>query len=110
MGITSEHFILAGKDFVCALNFDGFNNTSWKFRDTFINCLKVIGGIPGAENILIGTQDGRVLVLKIGNRFAVEAVRHILPVVSVDINANRNLIFVIDSVGKLSVYDYLSTN
>lgn len=109
IALCSEHFILVGKDYVCALSFEGQCTTSWKFKDTFINCCKVVGGVPGQENILIGTHDGRVLVLRIGNRFAIEAVRHMLPINDVAINVTRNMIAIIDSVNKLYVYDYLSS-
>lgn len=51
-----------------------------------------------------------MLLLKIGNRFPIEAVRHTLPIKAVDINNDRNLIAVIDSSEKLSVYDYFTGN
>ncbi|CAL5998627.1 Intraflagellar_transport protein 122 [Hexamita inflata] len=108
--VASEHFIICGHDYVTALTFEGTHTTSWRFKDTIINCCKVIGGITGQENIIIGTQDGRALLLKIGNRFPIEAVKHHVPIVNVDVNAHRNLIAIVDSNDKMYVFDYFSGN
>ena len=78
---------MVGNDYIAALGFDGACGTNWKFKNTSLNTVKVIGGVPGEENILVGTSDGRVLVLKIGNRFPVEAVKHDFSIVDVDISS-----------------------
>ncbi|KAH0574171.1 Intraflagellar transport protein 122 [Spironucleus salmonicida] len=109
LALASNHFLIAGNDYVTAFDFNGVATTSWKFKNCQINNLKIIGGIQGQENLILSTQDGRVLLLKIGNRFPVEAIKHNFAIINCDISANRDLIAILDSQRTLSVFDYFST-
>lgn len=55
MGVCTEHFILGGRDFVAAFDLEGQCITSWRFKDTQINCMRMIGGAPGSESVVLGT-------------------------------------------------------
>lgn len=51
-----------------------------------------------------------MLALRIGSRFAVEAVRHVLPIVSVDVSADRSVVAVIDTTSRLSAFDFFAAS
>lgn len=108
MMLASESFILCRDKRIIAYNFSGKVTDKWEFRRTFITFVKLFGGPPKQEGIVVGCADGKVLLLKLGNRFPIEAISHESAISSVDISGDRRFISVIDSRNYLSIYSYFN--
>ena len=70
--------------------------------------IKVVGGLPGREGLLVGLKGGGVLQVFVDNPFPVTLVQHGGPVRCLDLSADRGRLAVVDDHQLLSVYDLAS--
>lgn len=106
LGVCSKHFVLCNSSFISVFNFAGRRTDRWAFRQSAISYVKTIGGVAGQESLLAGCEDGKVIIVRIGSRFPIEAISHNARIVSLDMPPNRQYISVVDDTNTLSIYDY----
>ena len=87
------------------LNFSGVVEREW-ILDSDIIYAKVIGGSPKKEGILIGVKDGSIFKVFIDNAFPILLIKQ--SVKSVDINANREKLAVINEFNNMFIYDSIT--
>ena len=70
-----------------------------------VRYIKVVGGMPGKEGILVGLKSGHVFQIFVDSSFPVQLVKLSNPVRYVDLSMNRLKLAVIDDNLTLSVYN-----
>jgi intraflagellar transport protein 122 len=70
-----------------------------------VRYMKVIGGMPGKESLLVGLKSGHVFQLFVDNAFPVQLIKQGNVIKHVDISANRQKLAVIDDNLTLFVYN-----
>jgi intraflagellar transport protein 122 len=73
--------------------------------DSPIRYLKLIGGPPDHETILIGLKNGGVFQLFVNNPFPIAIAKQTSMITCVDMNVNRTKIAIIDETSTLYVYN-----
>ena len=72
--VTSQHVTLCMEKRLQLLSLDGDTEREWVF-DAVIRYIKVVGGPPGGEALLVGLRNGAVMQVFVGNPFPLELVR-----------------------------------
>jgi intraflagellar transport protein 122 len=106
--VCSRNVILCQDRRLQCLAFDGTREREW-VMDAPIKYIKVVGGPPGCEGLLVGLKNGQVLSIFVNNAFPVELIRQGTPVRCLDINSKRNKIAVVDENNTCNVYDLTTT-
>ncbi|CAD6191210.1 unnamed protein product [Caenorhabditis auriculariae] len=102
--VTALHIILCRDEHLLCYDHRGLKQREWML-DSQIRYIKVIGGAPGRETIVVGLKDGQVYKLFIDNPFAIEVLKLTVPIRCVDLNADRTLVATVDDTSLCSVYD-----
>jgi intraflagellar transport protein 122 len=101
--ITSNNLIFCQDKRIECLNSNGEKLREW-LMEYIISFIKVIGGPPSKEAILVGLKSGHVFELFIDSAFPVLLIKHTSPVLSLDISKQRKKLAVIDNNNTLFVY------
>ncbi len=67
--------------------------------------MKVIGGSPGREGIILSLNSGSIMKVFVDNAFPVQIVKQTTPVVQVDMSSDREKLAVIDQYNNLFVFN-----
>ncbi|KAF1778090.1 Tubby C-terminal-like domain [Phytophthora cactorum] len=102
--VTSLHFILCQKQKLQQYDFTGRKEREWVL-ESLIRYIKVTGGAPGREGLLVGLKDGSVWQIFINNPFPIPLIQQSSPISCLDISANREKLAVVDDSHKCLVYD-----
>ena len=102
--VTSHHFLLCLDKKLQVFTFHGVKEREWNL-DSVIRYLKVVGGPPRREGILVGLKNGHVLKIFINNAFPVELIRHPVGIRCLDLSASRQKLSLVDENSKVFVYD-----
>ena len=70
-----------------------------------IKYIKVIGGPPFKEAILVGLANGSILKIFVDNPFPVQLLKHDYSIKSLDLNMSRRRLALVDQNNDLMVYD-----
>src|SRR5690606_28836167 len=87
--VTSSHLILCFEKSLHLYNFHGIKEREWSV-DALIRYIKVIGGPPLRETLLVGLKDGTILKIFIDNSFPVQLLKHSVSIRSLDLSLNRD--------------------
>ncbi|KAE8914051.1 Intraflagellar transport protein [Phytophthora fragariae] len=101
--VTSLHFILCQKQKLQQYDFTGRKEREWVL-ESLIRYIKVTGGAPGREGLLVGLKDGSVWQIFINNPFPIPLIQQSSPISCLDISANREKLAVVDDSHKCLVY------
>ena len=73
--------------------------------DATIRYIKVVGGPPRREGLLLGLKSGAVLKIFVDNPFPQPLLAHRSSIRCLDLSAQRRRLAVVDEDGALTVYD-----
>ncbi|EYB81018.1 hypothetical protein Y032_0394g620 [Ancylostoma ceylanicum] len=102
--VCSNHLILCDERRLQCYDHKGLKQREWQLESA-IRYIKVIGGPPGRETILIGLREGQVCKLFVDNPFPVQVLKLNGPIKCIDISVTRRHIAVVDDSGLCVVFD-----
>lgn len=107
IALTSMHIVAAKGKKVSLYDFFGTVEREWVLTSP-TTCLRVVGGPPRMEGILIGTEDGQVLKVFADNSFPIVLHNAGSRIRFADLNCSRKRLAVIDWNKNLLVIDLAS--
>ncbi|XP_009947411.1 PREDICTED: intraflagellar transport protein 122 homolog [Leptosomus discolor] len=102
--VCSDHIILCQEKRLQCLSFSGVKEREW-LMESLIRYIKVIGGPPGREGLLVGLKNGQILKIFVDNVFAIVMLKQSTAVRCLDMSASRNKLAVVDENDTCLVYD-----
>ncbi|XP_065605530.1 intraflagellar transport protein 122 homolog isoform X2 [Cyrtonyx montezumae] len=102
--VCSNHIILCQEKRLQCLSFSGVKEREW-LMESLIRYIKVIGGPPGREGLLVGLKNGQILKIFVDNVFAIVLLKQSTAVRCLDMSASRNKLAVVDENDTCLVYD-----
>ncbi|ORZ33687.1 hypothetical protein BCR44DRAFT_1486492 [Catenaria anguillulae PL171] len=101
--ITSSHLLFCQESTLAMYDFLGTHERSWRFP-ALIRYIKVLGGPPGREAVVLGMRDGWTYLVYLDNAFPVPLVQHASAIRCVDVNRARTRVAVVDDLDQCCVY------
>ena len=101
--ICSEHVVLCQEDRLQLVGFSGEQVRHWQL-DSVVRYIKVIGGAPGKEGLLVGLKSGQALKLFVNSPFTVQILIHHSPIRCLDLNLDQNKLAVVDENNTCCIY------
>ena len=102
--ITAESLILCMEQSLVMTDYQGFTTREWKFNDT-IRYIKVVGGMPGREQLAVGLKNGQVFTLMVDSWIVRPIAKVQGSVRCLDISPMRSKLAVVDDQGSLSLIE-----
>ncbi|XP_069340501.1 intraflagellar transport protein 122 homolog isoform X6 [Eulemur rufifrons] len=102
--VCANHIILCQEKRLQCLSFNGVKEREWQM-ESLIRYIKVIGGPPGREGLLVGLKNGQILKIFVDNLFAIVLLKQATAVRCLDMSASRNKLAVVDENDTCLVYD-----
>ncbi|XP_076202855.1 intraflagellar transport protein 122 homolog isoform X1 [Aptenodytes patagonicus] len=102
--VCADHIILCQEKRLQCLSFSGTKEREW-LMESLIRYIKVIGGPPGREGLLVGLKNGQILKIFVDNVFAIVLLKQSTAVRCLDMSASRNKLAVVDENDTCLVYD-----
>ncbi|XP_050423327.1 intraflagellar transport protein 122 homolog [Adelges cooleyi] len=102
--VCSNNLVLCEETRLQCLSFAGVFVREWN-TDSVVKYLKVIGGSVGKEQILVGLDNGQVLMLRIDSTMVQQLFNVNKSVRCLDVNLTMNKAAVVDSDNKCSFFD-----
>ena len=76
--------------------------------EAVIRYIKVVGGPPGKEGLLVGLKNGTVLKIFVDNPFPITLIKHKSSIRCLDLSMSRRKLAVVDESAAVYVYDAIS--
>jgi len=89
------------------MNFDGKIERAWNF-DKLIRYIKIIGGPPGKEGLMVGLSNGNIYKIFLDNAFPIMLIQQEVPIRCLDLSPNKKKLAVVDDNNNLTVYDLVT--
>lgn len=105
--VCSQNLVLCQDKTLQSLDFNGQLQREWTMASS-IRYIKVTGGPPGREGLLLGLKNGEVWRIFLDNSLPILVTTVLSAVRCLDVNCRRNKIAVVDDQGRLVVRDLLS--
>lgn len=105
--VCNHNLVLCQDKKLQSLNFNGQLQREWNM-DSSIRYIKVTGGPPGREGLLLGLKSGEVWRIFLDNSLPILVTTVLSAVRCLDVNCSRNKIAVVDDQGRLAVRDLLT--
>ncbi|NXO79997.1 IF122 protein, partial [Sitta europaea] len=102
--VCSDHIILCQEKRLQCLSFSGVKEREW-LMESLIRYIKVIGGPPGREGLLVGLKNGQILKIFVDNALAIVLLKQATAVRCLDMSASRTKLAVVDENDTCLVYD-----
>ncbi|XP_051483298.1 intraflagellar transport protein 122 homolog isoform X1 [Apus apus] len=102
--VCSNHIILCQEKRLQCLSFSGIKEREW-LMESLIRYIKVIGGPPGREGLLVGLKNGQILKIFVDNALAIVLLKQSTAVRCLDMSASRSKLAVVDENDTCLVYD-----
>ncbi|XP_064579791.1 intraflagellar transport protein 122 homolog isoform X2 [Zonotrichia leucophrys gambelii] len=102
--VCSYHIILCQEKRLQCLSFSGVKEREW-LMESLIRYIKVIGGPPGREGLLVGLKNGQILKIFVDNALAIVLLKQATAVRCLDMSASRSKLAVVDENDTCLVYD-----
>ncbi|NWU85698.1 IF122 protein, partial [Onychorhynchus coronatus] len=102
--VCSDHIILCQEKRLQCLSFSGVKEREW-LMESLIRYIKVIGGPPGREGLLVGLKNGQILKIFVANPFPIVLLKQSTAVRCLDMSASRKKLAVVDENDTCLVYD-----
>ncbi|KAJ8370877.1 hypothetical protein SKAU_G00109050 [Synaphobranchus kaupii] len=102
--VCSQHIILCQEKRLQCLSFTSVKEKEW-LMESLIRYIKVIGGPPGREGLLVGLKNGAILKIFVDNPFAITLLKQSTSVRCLDMSASRSKLAVVDEHNTCLVYD-----
>ena len=104
MVVGANCVILCQEKKLQCINFQGTLEREWSV-DSFIRYVRLTGGPPGKEGLLIGLKNGSILQIFVNNPFPIAIIQVPAPVICLDLSVDRKKLAVVDERGFCSVFD-----
>ncbi|XP_051964785.1 intraflagellar transport protein 122 homolog isoform X1 [Xyrauchen texanus] len=102
--VCSQHIILCQEKRLQCLSFTAVKEKEW-LMESLIRYIKVIGGPPGREGLLVGLKNGAILKIFVDNPFAIMLLKQNTSVRCLDMSTSRSKLAVVDEHNTCLVYD-----
>ncbi|XP_028334450.1 intraflagellar transport protein 122 homolog isoform X6 [Physeter macrocephalus] len=102
--VCADHIILCQEKRLQCLSFSAVRAREWQM-ESLIRYIKVIGGPPGREGLLVGLKNGQILKIFVDSLFAIVLLKQATAVRCLDMSASRNKLAVVDENDTCLVYD-----
>jgi intraflagellar transport protein 122 len=102
--VCTNHLVLCHEKRLQCLTFEGIKEREW-LMESPIRYIKVVGGPPGRECLLLGLKNGQVLKIYLDNAFPVSLVKASSAIRCLDLSASRKKLAVVDENNQCLVYD-----
>lgn len=102
--VTADHVLLCLERKLQLLNFKGDKEREWVL-DAVIRYIKVVGGPPRKEGLLVGLKNGQVLKIFVDNPFPIPVVNHERAIRCLDLSCSRRRLAIVDEAANVVVYD-----
>lgn len=102
--VTTHHIILCQERKLQSYSFQGVLEREWNL-DALIRYIKVVGGAPQREGLLVGLKNGHVMKIFVDNSFPVTLIKQATAVRCLDLSCRRKKLAVVDETSNLLVYD-----
>lgn len=102
--VTTNHIILCQERKLQLYSFQGVLEREWNL-DALIRYIKVVGGAPKREGLLVGLKNGHVMKIFVDNAFPVTLIKQATAVRCLDLSCRRKKLAVVDETSNLLVYD-----
>lgn len=102
--VTTDHIILCQERKLQLYSFQGVLEREWNL-DALIRYIKVVGGAPRREGLLVGLKNGHVMKIFVDNAFPVTLIKQATAVRCLDLSCRRKKLAVVDETSNLLVYD-----
>ncbi|XP_050737940.1 intraflagellar transport protein 122 homolog [Eriocheir sinensis] len=102
--VCTNHIVLCQEKRLQCLNFVGNKEREWQM-DSLIRYIKVVGGPPSREGLLLGLKNGQVLKIFLDNAFPVPLLKVPSAIRCLDLSSSRQKLAVVDEHSTLLVYD-----
>ncbi|KAF8070897.1 5-methyltetrahydropteroyltriglutamate--homocysteine methyltransferase [Scenedesmus sp. PABB004] len=102
--IASSHLLLCQDKLLQLYSFEGALVRQW-VMDAVVRYIKVAGGPPGHEGLLVGLKSGAVLKLYVDNAFPIPLIQHGSSIRCLDLSSSRRKLALVDDTNSVVVYD-----
>ncbi|GLH03389.1 POC1 centriolar protein homolog [Gryllus bimaculatus] len=102
--ICTNHLVLCQEKRLQSLTFAGVKEREW-LMESPIRYIKVVGGPPGREGLLLGLKNGQVWKIYLDNAFPVNLLKLQSAIRCLDLSASRQKLAVVDENNQLLVYN-----
>mmetsp|Transcript_40077 Transcript_40077/g.89958 ORF Transcript_40077/g.89958 Transcript_40077/m.89958 type:complete len:1284 (-) Transcript_40077:23-3874(-) len=102
--VTTHHIILCQERKLQLYSFQGVLEREWNL-DALIRYIKVVGGAPQREGLLVGLKNGHVMKIFVDNAFPVTLIKQATAIRCLDLSCRRKKLAVVDETSNLLVYD-----
>eukprot|EP00286_Rhodomonas_abbreviata_P000017 CAMPEP_0181288064 /NCGR_PEP_ID=MMETSP1101-20121128/127_1 /TAXON_ID=46948 /ORGANISM="Rhodomonas abbreviata, Strain Caron Lab Isolate" /LENGTH=773 /DNA_ID=CAMNT_0023392149 /DNA_START=76 /DNA_END=2394 /DNA_ORIENTATION=+ len=102
--VTADHVLLCLERKLQLLNFKGDKEREWVL-DAVIRYIKVVGGPPRREGLMVGLKNGQVLKIFVDNPFPIPVVNHERAIRCLDLSCSRRRLAIVDEAANVVVYD-----
>uniref|UniRef100_A0A673J004 Intraflagellar transport protein 122 homolog n=1 Tax=Sinocyclocheilus rhinocerous TaxID=307959 RepID=A0A673J004_9TELE len=100
----SRKLLLQHEKRLQCLSFTAVREKEW-LMESLIRYIKVIGGPPGREGLLVGLKNGAILKIFVDNPFAITLLKQNTSVRCLDMSTSRSKLAVVDEHNTCLVYD-----
>ena len=107
MIVCSDCLIISKQEKLQCFSFKGNLEKEW-ILDSLIRYVKIIGGPPSKEQLLVGLNNGQVVQIFVNNSFPIKIVKVSYPVCCLDISMLHKKLAILDEHNNLSVYEIKS--
>lgn len=102
--VCSQNIILCQDKRLQCYSFQGVKEREW-MMESLIRYIKVIGGPPGREGLLVGLKNGQIMKIFVDNAFPILLLKQSTSVRCLDMSATRTKLAVVDEHNTCLVYD-----
>ncbi|XP_054168644.1 intraflagellar transport protein 122 homolog [Oppia nitens] len=102
--VCSENLVLCQEKKLQCISFNGNMEREWALESS-IRYIRVTGGPPQREGLLVGLKSGQVVQIFINNPFPINILKISNPIRCLDISILRKKLAVVDDKGMCSVYN-----
>ncbi|KAK0064191.1 intraflagellar transport protein 122 [Biomphalaria pfeifferi] len=105
--VCSQNIILCHEKKLQCLSFAGEKEREW-VMESIIRYIKVTGGPPGKEGLLVGLKNGQIFKIFADNPFPIQLMKQATSVRCLDLSCSQNKLAVVDEQNTCLVYDLAS--
>ncbi|CDJ30789.1 WD-repeat protein, putative [Eimeria mitis] len=109
MLLTANSVVLCKGNTLRLQEIEGSVKRQWTLRAS-VRYIRVLGGPPGAETLLVGLKNGEALYVYVHQELPLPLLHHRVGIVCMDVSAERNRLAIIDEEKELCIYDMPSKN
>nr|CAD7413784.1 unnamed protein product [Timema poppensis] len=107
--VCTNHLVLCQERRLQCLTFNGVKEREW-VMESAIRYIKVVGGPPGHEGLLLGLKNGQVWKIYLDNVFPVNLLKVDAAIRCLDLSPSSNKLAVVDENNHCLVYDIHNKN